>query len=975
MAACLLASLSHSVLALNPDRLPTQYMYDHYTRADGLPAGAIWSVIQDSDGYLWVGTQNGLARFDGTRFTIFDASNTPGLTSQDIRSVVIDQNDQMWLGSYGGGVYRFDSGKVEAIGVEQGLPHSIVYDLRVDEDGALWIATASGLARREVDGSIQAWTEGNGAAINRVFSIFQDRSGAIWLATFGGGLSRFDGGQFEHYGTDDGLKSNQVHTVYQDRAGRLLIGSYEGGFQEFKNGRFEDLELPVGMAGLAIQAIFEDGNNNLWLGAYNNGLIRYRDGSVAHLNFEGLERAIISDIIEDAEGSLWLATNKGLQRLRDGKVTVYGQAEGLADSTFVVTGNPSNSDVWVGTEGHGLFRLAGDTIQQLTQAEDGLASDNISALMFAPNDDLWIGSFGAGVNRLRDGSISVLGQSEGLTNNHIFAFEMLAEQQLWVATFSGISRLDNGQFTNFGVDQGLPAAAIRTLFKDREGRLWMGSNGSGLAWMSDDGISKPDFNADLSGSIVHVFHQDGAGRIWIGFRDGGLGLLLNDQDVGFEFVGFGAEQGLPFMSVNAIEEDADGFLWLATGAGLVRAPISELLDVAEGRRTKIEPMVLTESDGLRSVQFAGGFQPTSWQDPAGKLWFTSTNGLVHVDPNQLSLNDRPPPVRIESLVADGVSLATDRTIELPPDAANVEIKYTGLSLVSPSEVHFRYRLLGFDRDWQDVGSRRTAYYTGLPNGQYEFQVLARNNDGVWSPQPAQLQIVQLAKLHEQAWFISLCILIAITFIAALLRYWVTSARRREQRLAEEVRERTYQLEKALDEVERGSRIDGLTGVANRGYFEKRLNRAWAAARAEQRKLGLVMIDLDRFKRLNDNYGHQVGDDALKVVAQALTASVYRSGDLVARYGGEEFVVLLPGADLEAVGRMAEKMRETISQLDDEAAAYGGDQRSVPALTLSAGGASMQPSKDCSPRDLIAAADGALYRAKDNGRNRVELATD
>lgn len=952
--------------ALNPNRLPTQYVHDHYTRADGLPAGAVWSVIQDADGYLWLGTQNGLARFDGVRFEIFDASNTPGLASQDIRDIAFDHNGDMWLASYGGGVYRFDPDRahLEAITIDEGLPNNVVYDLLIDRDGALWAATAGGLFRRNGADQVEVWTTSNGLTINRVFNLYQDREGDVWLGTFGGGLSRFDGQTFTHYREADGLASDQVHSIYQDRSGRILVGSYEGGFQEFRSGRFEDIDLPEGLAGLAIQSIVEDGNNNLWLGAYGNGLIRYRDGEVAHLNFDGLERTVISDMIEDAEGSLWLATREGLQRLRDGKVAVFGRPEGLADTTFVVTGDPDSSDVWVGTEGSGLFRLTDTSVAQLTRDQTGLASDNISALELTSNGDLWAASFGAGINRIRNGEVTLYGQSQGLPSSHVFALKIDENERLWAATAAGISRLEGDRFVNYGAEEGLPASAVRQLFQDRSGRLWVGTNGQGIANWYEGNVSIPDFNDELPGSIVHAFYQDRAGRMWVGFRDGGLSLLREGEPV----LSFGADQGLPFMSVNAILEDREGHLWLATSAGLLRVPIEELMEVADGRRTRVDTMLLTEADGLRSVQFVGGYQPTSWIDSNGQLWFASAGGLVRIDPDQLALNDRPPPVRIERLTSDGLSYPLHQRVEMDPGAVNLEIEYTGLSLVSPDQVQFRYRLLGYDRDWQDVGGRRTAYYTGLPSGEYVFQVLARNNDGVWSPEPAQLTIVQLARFYEQLWFIALCALLAALALLVAARLWLSRSRQREQRLAEQVRERTLQLQQALDEVERASRIDGLTGVANRGYFEERLNRAWKVALAERHSLGLIMIDIDRFKRLNDSHGHQVGDDSLRRVAETLTDSVHRSGDLVARYGGEEFVVLLPGAELEAVGSMAEALRQSIADL----ACDDAGEPEMPTMTISAGGAAMKPETGKTPRDLIGAADDALYRAKRNGRNRVEL---
>jgi len=959
-----LASLWYPpALALDPGRQATQYVHDHYDRSDGLPAGAVWSLTQDSDGYLWLGTQNGLARFDGARFTVFDASSTPGMSSQDIRDVLIDDRGQLWLGSYGGGVYRFDGAEVERIGLEQGLPHNVVYDLLLDREGTLWIGTAGGLARLDADRTLTVWTRADGLPNDRVFALFQGNGPGIWLGTFGGGLVHFDDGTFRVWNRSDGLASDQVHSIVSDRDDRVLVGTYDGGFHAIEDGRVRTLELSDGLPGIAIQSMLKDGNGNLWLGSYGNGLIRFRDGEVAHLNEGELEAAVISDMLEDAEGSLWLATRTGLQRLRDGKFTVFGQPEGLADSTFVVTGGEEPDQLWVGTEGHGLFRLVGGRIDRRIRSADGLASDNISALAVAPDGALWAASFGAGLNRIDGGEIRIFDMARGLPSNHIFAVEFDRDERLWVASAAGISTFEGDEIRSLTAEDGVPEAAIRQLFADRSDRLWLGSNGRGLALLEAGRLSVPTFNDQLPGGIAHAFHEDEAGRLWIGFRDGGL-ALWSDPD---GLTHFGLEQGLPTASVNAIQQDRVGHLWLASSSGLIRIAIEQLLEVAEGRRERVESTVFDESDGLRSIQFAGGFQPTSWQDGQGRLWFASTGGLVRVDPQQLGINDRPPPVRIEDLTIDGVFSEPVGKVELPPETVNLEIHYTGLSLVAPEKVLFRYRLLGYDREWQEVGTRRTAYYTGLPNGRYTFQVLARNNDGIWSPEPAQLEIVQRARTHEQPWFIALCILIGLILVLVLVRLWFAQYRKREQRLSDQVRERTLQLEQALDEVERASRIDGLTGVANRGYFEEQLDRGWVRARTEQHPLGLLMVDIDRFKQLNDHHGHQLGDAALRRVAQTLTEAVHRSGDLVARYGGEEFVVLLPDADLDAVGRLGEAMREAVLALGAD-----GEPDALSAMTVSVGGSSVVPGPEDSARDLVGKADDALYRAKRNGRNRVEL---
>lgn len=959
-AGLLLSLLSVSVLALDPGRVPSQYVHDHYGRDAGMPPGAVWAVTQSQDGYLWLGTQNGLVRFDGIEAEIFSTANTPGLASHDVRSLNEADNGDLWIGTYGGGALRYRNGEFEPFGTGDGLAHGIVYDIHQDEDGAIWFGTAGGVTRLAPDGSVSTLTSDDGLAHNRIFDVHQDSSGAMWFASLVAGVTRMQDGRMTTFGRATGLVSDQIHEVYEDRDGSIWIGTYEGGFYRMGAEAPEAYDLPEGLAGNGIQSIVEDDDGNLWLGTYNNGLIRMHDGEIAHFEQGALSEAFVFDLFEDREGSLWVATREGLHRLGDGKFLTFGEPEGLAEATFVVAVDRADDVVWAGSEGSGLFRYDDRGIARFTTA-DGLASDNISALAPDGEGGIWVGSFGGGLDHLSGDGVRSWTREDGLPSNHIFALLLDRDGALWVAADGGISRMHDGQFRTWTREDGLPDALVRQMHIDADGALWLGTNGGGLSRF--DGDAFENFPADEGGpgNIIYAFHEDRDGGLWIGSRDSGLSLYRDG-----DFHHFTVADGLPQASVYGIAEDQSGHLWLSGGGGLVRIARDDLLALADGEEIDLDARLYNEADGLRNAQFAGGFQPSVATESDGSIWFPGLAGLVRVDPDSIPVNRVEPPVLIERAIADGRRLSLEDAVRLPPGSDNLEIHYTALSLVAPGEVQFRYRLSGYDRGWQDVGGRRAAYYTRLPPGEFRFEVRASNNDGIWSSESAVVTVVQEPFVWQTAWFRVTAALAAVLLAWLIYRLSVRQFRVREQRLSGLVRERTEQLQQALETVERSSRIDGLTGVANRGYFEERLLREWAIARREQSPLGLVMVDIDHFKQLNDSRGHQVGDDCLREVAEALLDAVHRPRDLVARYGGEEFVILLPQTDAESIRVLAERMRAGVEALGLSHPEGGING----VITISVGGASVVPDAAVDSRRLLERADRALYAAKNAGRNRV-----
>ncbi len=966
-----LCANSCAIFALDPDRLTSQYIHDRYGSAEGFPDGAVWDVIQDRQGYIWAATQNGLVRFDGRQARVFDMLNTPALLTNDVRAVAETPDGSLWVGTYGGGAFRVRAGEFEPVGIEEGLPHPIVYSFHVDHEGGLWIATAGGAAYWRDDEPIRQWRSEDGLAHDRVFKILADRDGDIWFATLVNGLSRLSGNEWTHWDRDSGLNSNQVHSLFEDSAGVVWVGTYNGDLYCFDNDRRQPVEDSQSLPGSGVQSMLEDRNGNFWLGLYAGGLLRRTaqdqrdDAPVA-----ALDGAHIFAMTEDVEGGLWLATRSGLQRLRDGKFLAFGEPEGLPAASYVVARDTDGRRLWVGTEGGGLFEVDGQVIRRLS-TEEGLASNNISALAPAADGGLWIGTFGNGLHYLGSDGIETLDQTAGLPSNHVLALlEERDGERLWIGADGGLAMLHGSEVHIHGAEDGLPDGLIRQIHQAADGGLWLGSNGGGLAYFDGESFEVIDRRDGLSGNIIFAIHEDSNGSLWVGARDGGLSRIRDGQ-----ISRIGLAEGLPLTAVYAIKEDDLGYFWLSGGNGLVRVRRQRLDDLADAAAdestTPLQPwqdlMLFDSADGLRSTQFIGGFQPVSWQDEDGQLWFTSASGLASVRPDSLAINERPPPVHVEAVRVDGLSLRPGNDgYRLEPGSDLLEIDYTALALNAPERVQFRYRLEGYDRDWQQAGQRRTAFYTRLPPGQYTFRVIASNEDGVWNETGASASLVQVPRLEQTLGFRLALGLLAVLLVALVFLGVIRHLRQRERRLEMLVRQRTDALEQALEKVERSSKIDGLTGVANRGYFEQRLARAWAQAARDRSSLALIMIDIDHFKALNDQAGHQAGDEALCRVADALKAGIKRTADLVARYGGEEFVVLLPGADSESCTALAEQMRQAISQIALSHPALAPKQ----SLTISAGCVALVPDSSQVASDLIEKADQALYAAKRAGRDRV-----
>lgn len=949
--------------ALRGDLLPTQHLKDRFARATGLPSETLWLARQGPQGYLWLGTKNGLVRYDGISFRTFNTQTDGAFRSNDIRVFTWADDGTLWLGSYGGGALRRTTEGWKALGMAEGLASDTVYDIYIDDDNSVWLATGGGVSRYK-DGEIDSWSVKDGLADQRVFKIAPAADGSLWFSTLTNGLSRYHDGKFSSFSGDEWLEAPQVHLLFRDSRLGLLAGTVTGAIYQLDSGKPVRLQRSPFKQALPFEEVLRDADGNLWLGTYGKGLWRLSaTGELVKFPLEDGNSSYVFDLFEDNEHNIWASTMAGLYRLRDSHFLPFGRPEGISDSTYVVTGAPGGS-VYAGTETAGLFQIDDHTTTAIDES-DGLASQSVSSVLLADDETLWVGTFGGGISRFTENGVSQLGMHNGLNSNHIIALEQDAEGNIWIATSRGLYVQRNGELERIPLGEETTDSMVRHIMQDSHGRLWFSTN-NGLLRRDDDGARWYREEDGLASNLVSGTYEDADGVIWIASREGGLARLHNGQI--FQFT---LEQGLPQLSVLAILEDSMQQLWLSGSGGLVRVAKSALNAVAGGTADQFTAQLFDEADGLRSAQFMGGFQPAAYKAANGHLWFPTNRGLVSTDPTAPARQSSPLHPIIESIRVDGFTVPLTESIELPSATQSLEVDYTAPHMGNADAVVFRYRLGGANDAWREVGSRRTAYFTSLPPGKSVFTVQASRDEdgnGFIASRRAQLTLHRSLLWHQNWWArVLACIAIAALIIVAY-RFTINKARQRERQLETQVNQRTEELQAALAKVELLSRTDAVTGVANRRYFEERLEAVWKQALRSGDPIGIIMLDIDRFKQYNDAAGHQAGDNCLKQIAAALDHNTLRDQDLLARYGGEEFIVLVNGAGRDATTQIALRIMERVRALK----LRHPDSDISPYVTVSLGCATATTDELSDAGELIELADQELYRAKNAGRDQIKV---
>ena len=947
--------------ALSPAKTLTQFARDVWQAEQGLPQNYINAVVQTRDGYLWIGTEEGLVRFDGVRFTVFDRRTTPALTDHNVQALYAAPDGTLWIGTRGGGALTLRGDRFSRFTAAQGLGNDRILTIAGDREGSIWIGTNGGGMSRWKDGAFTTYTVREGLTDDRVAFITEDQSGDLWIGTLGGGVTRMSAGKLTAL-DHELLRGQSVVAICPVKDGTVWIGT-DHGVVRAAHGQVERYAPAAAIQSQRVLSLLEDRDRTIWVGTNDGGLGAVRRGGFDLLRSPNLSSNVVVTLAEDREGSLWVGTGGGgLNRLRDTSFTAITPREGLPHDVALATFEDREGVLWVGTYGGGVVTVRDGVVVPF--AVDATLSHSI---VYSVAEDskgtLWFATGNAGVFRVDRASRRVdrFGTSNGLPHNGAYVILPIGDD-VWIGTRGGLSRIRNRDVKTYTARDGLTNEYVRALAAGPDGGVWVGTNGGGVLFLKDDTFSMPIKTSGLA-SFVRAIVRDRAGVLWIGTGGGGLLRVTSNGSGSLETVALTTRDGLADDVVFQVLEDRAGNLWLSSNKGIARVTRPSL-DARVTRRN--QPLAVTtfgRADGMPSTECNGGFQPAGWSGRDGRLWFPTVRGVVSVDPVHLLVNGLPPPVVIEEALVDKRPVDLRLDGNFPLGDGGLEFRYTALSLVDPTRVRFRYQLEGFDRDWIDAGNRRVAFYTNMPSGRYTFRVRASNNDGVWSTSGAAYAFALAPRFYQTGWFYGACIVALVGTLAAAYRFRGNRAEARESELLRLVEERTSQLQQANDHLQRLSYNDALTNIPNRRHFEEILEMEWRRAFRANSSIALLMMDIDHFKMYNDTFGHRAGDVCLIRVAAALDESVQRAGDLVARYGGEEFAAVLAGTTAAGALEVGERLRAAVEALGIELT----DRRRV---TISVGIAAGVPGQVASSEALLGAADQALYEAKREGRNRV-----
>lgn len=762
----------------------SQRIQERWTYREGLPHNTAHRVLMSRSGYVWIGTQEGLVRFDGVRFRTFTRRSTPGLAGDEINAMAEDADGTLWIGT-SRGLSRLRQDAFER--VELGADVAVLA-LAVDGEGGVWVGGEAGL--RHVRAGAAAVVEPvPGLPSQRVLAVAR-AAGEVLVGGYAG-LSRLVAGRAEPVPL--GAPTGAVTSLLEAPDGTLWVGA-DAGLRRRRPGAdgFEPVPLPPGAVAVAELAL--DRGGVLWVGTDGGPLLRVAGGRAEPVEGTGSPRDVHA-LAADGEGGVWIGTESdGLHRIRWGPAVTLGREEGLSADVVWAVREGRGGEVWIATD-VGLDRLAGGRVEPVSVS--GLGRAGAGGLLEDRSGALWIGTVD-GIVRLGPGGASRFGKADGLSGALVRTLHQDAQGAIWAGTSHGLFRLEGQRFRAVANVPALDSDKINAIAEGPGGVLWVGTT-AGLARVEGDTLAPVlDGAAPLLGDVTALL-ADPDGGLWVGLVGDGLVYLPGGGTASGGRTPAGAAEGratrftvrdgLHEDTVLAILDDGEGELWLSGTHGITRVARAELAEVATGRRTTLSPTILGTAEGMRERECNGGDTPAAWRGADGRLWFATIRGVVVVDPRRLGPRPAPPPARVEELVADGRAWPAGEAPRLPAGTRRVDLRFTGLAPTGAERLRFRHRLVGLDDGFVDAeaGAERVAHFTNLPPGAYAFEVQARHPTGEWGP-TARLAFGLAPRFWQTGWFLWLCAAAGLGLGLAVHLARTAALRRNEVLLAARVEE-------------------------------------------------------------------------------------------------------------------------------------------------------------------------------------------
>ena len=742
-----------------------------------MPQNIVRDVCQTPDGYLWLATLDGLVRFDGARFVVFNRANTPGIAGNRFTSLHCTATGEFWAGTETSGVTRCDHQRFITYSTLNGLPSNEIRAVSGDQAGHIWVLSHHSIA--SWDPVSLRFNELPQEERYRSFTSSKwfgwlDRDSGFWSVD-GGRLWLFTRGQFLDYILPSIWPRRNAMGAGRDLNGVIWLAASDGSLARLSEGRWSTIfHAGAKQAGSAnpdnLMSTYRDSRGDMFdFGIANEpgaGLVQWLS-----LSMRGHTQKIsFNSVFEDREGSLWVTTDgQGLYRLRKQAVSAFSKEEGLPDRNIYPIYQDRNGAIWIGTWNGGLVRFSGGKFTAFSTA-DGLSALRVTSISETRDGTLWVATT-AGLDRLRKGRFELIQNAALQAHQGAQAIHQDREGTLWMGTSQGLVRCQDGRWSVIRAKDGLASDDVRVMIDGRAGNLWIGGYG-GLTSLNHGQYQHWTDADGLPSNNIRSLYEDRDRVLWIGTYDGGLGRLQDGR-----FTRYTVRDGLFNNGVFQILEDSLGYLWMSSNRGIYRVSKSELTDFAMGKRTAISSTALGRGEGMYNAECNGGYSPAGIRTREGKLWFPTQDGVVVIDPYAMTANPAAPPVVIESIMLDHEPRPLDRAIQVSPGSENIEIEYTALSFINSGQIHFRYKLEGLDRGWVEADTRRTAYYSHLPPGHYRFHVIAANSDGVWNTEGQSLPVVVLPPFYRTWWFVTVAFASAAGVVLLAWQFRVSQLQR------------------------------------------------------------------------------------------------------------------------------------------------------------------------------------------------------
>ncbi|MBP7866688.1 MAG: protein kinase [Acidobacteria bacterium] len=723
---------------------------------------SVQSLAQTRAGHLWLGTQNGLTRFNGETFRTYSTAEAPQLGSDSFWALGVDARDRVWAWADGGNVTRFDGHRLETVPIP-GLDFESTHagSFAAAPDGSVYFGTNNGLFRFR-DGLPPARIGvPEGLPGETIGALCVDRSGTLWISLYTFGLAYLRNGRVSRFAGP--LPGSSVMALDCAPGGDLWV-CMDRCVHVLRDGRVLSTIPAFWPGNSRVTCLRVDRDGNLWVGTNTSGLYRYREGRVERLSTaDGLPVNTLNRLLEDQEGNLWVGTNGGgLLRLRDGIFTPFTRREGVADPFCWMVCPGAGEAVWFGTNS-GLASCSPAGIRNYGQAE-GVPEVAIRSGFLDADGTFWFGGWGY-FGSYRDQRFSIFGEAEGLPFGALVSAILRDEAgTLWVGTNgNGLFTFRDRKLVPARMPGVLPNAQVRAIVRGGDGRVWFGLSGIGLALLKNGQWTLFDRRDGIRNLTLFSILEDPDGTLWFcgkgihRYRDG-------------KFTWLGGRLKVPDEHFLQIVDDREGNLWLTSLDGIVKVPRAELHALADGRIPTLGPKVFGVQDGMPVPECNGANQSAGCRTPDGRLWFPTPAGVVTVRPRDIPPPAAPPRVRIEECRVDSSPVVLSGEVpRFPPGTSRLDFQFTGLCLSAPESVRYRYRLDGFDEGWQDSGPSRNASYTRLAPGAYCFRVSASRHGGPWNGEETRVRFEILPQVHQTLWFQVLVILAAAVGLNFLYR--------------------------------------------------------------------------------------------------------------------------------------------------------------------------------------------------------------